>query len=129
MNILLENWDKKNFIEQVSGHEHMLRATFCILILLEWLIETASDKCSSLYIAKVRSEEEWLKSINYGNIFLEDSKCPAPCQLKYIKKMVTNVREENYKYGHVVDSCVEMIIAEDGTEHDEANRGEGFLSA
>lgn len=85
------------------------------------------DKYYSLYNAKVGSKEQWSKSVRYGNICLQDFKCPRSIHQEVIKKMATKVSEEIYMSIHMVDSGVGLIVGEDGMDHNEEATKGGFL--
>lgn len=88
----------------------MLRGALSISTVLKELFETMIDHSSSLSSLKLGSEEEWSKSIKYGNLCPEGFKLPPSSQFIATKKLLTNVSEEIYKSNHVTNISVEMII-------------------
>lgn len=105
----------------------MLRAAVYISIVLNEIIETEIEKFSVINNERVRSEEDWVKSIKDGNICLEDFKCPPSNQLKASKRMVTNITEKNLKSSHVVHSNVVDMLEEGATANDGVTDEDGFI--
>lgn len=82
-----------------------------------------------MYTVQLGTEEEWSKSIKYGNLYLEDLKNTQSNQTKFIKKMVTLVSGKNYKSHQVVHSNDVTGAKEGGTANKRAQCNEdGFIS-